>query len=358
MHLYPPLIYILSFIAALVACLILTPGVIYVARQRKLFDLPDDTRKKHISNTPQLGGIAIFLSYIIIASLFIAPPISSKWNYIIASTTILFLTGLSDDVFNMSAFKKLLLQLLATAITVWLADIRLTSLYGFAGIYTLSYPVSIGITILYISFIINVFNLTDGIDGLAASFGILAVVLCGVCFVLLHYIPAACVAFSLAGALCGFLRYNIAPASIFMGDTGSLLIGFTISILSILMLNVYSADMPLGHVIHTPGAAFILALSFIFIPIADAIRVFAGRLLRGISPFRADRSHLHYYLLDMGLTQSKSVLLMLFVNLGIIAAAYLLQDSNIHIALAVMAGISALFFFIIGMLKNQKKHKA
>lgn len=356
-NLPPYIIYLLTFICALSASMISVPRIIYVSKRKKLFDIPDNNRKIHLTITPNLGGIGIFFAYIIVTSLFITPPLTEKWNFIIASSVILFLTGINDDLVSLSPGKKFLAQLIAAIITVCLADIRINSLHGILGIYQMPYWYSVSFTIVGVIFITNAFNLIDGIDGLAGSIGVLVTFFLGICLAMLDNVGAACIAFSLMGATLGFLRYNISPARIFMGDTGSLLIGFTISILSILFIHAYTVNNPLVAVIHSHKGSTIVAVALLFVPIFDSFRVFLKRIIKGVSPFHADRSHLHHYLLDMGFTHSRSVTILITSNILIITVALLVQDYEPNIALGCMISLGLILFAVMYFMRKSRLEK-
>lgn len=348
---------ILAFICALAASLYGIPRIINVANRKGLFDTPDQERKIHAHTIPNLGGIGIFFSFIIIASLFITNPLSEKWHYIVAACVVLFLVGVNDDLLSVSPYKKLLAQLIAAFITVCLADIRLSSLHGLFGIQELSYINSVILSVLGCVFIINAYNLIDGIDGLCGSLAVLVTLLFGICMDIGNVSGAACVAFSLMGATFGFLRYNIAPARVFMGDTGSLLIGYIIAVLSIVFVNTYNANTSLALIIHSQQGAMLIALSFLFVPVFDTFRVFISRSVRGISPFKADRSHLHHYLLDIGLSQSMSVMMLVGANVLLIIIAFLLQDMGAGTALAILTAIALLLFTALYITRKNKMAK-
>jgi UDP-GlcNAc:undecaprenyl-phosphate GlcNAc-1-phosphate transferase len=360
----PP--YILYPIALIVAALISMYSVrkiLFITRNHKIYDIPDDTRKIHGAEIPSLGGIGIFIGYILVASLF-WPGQLLPVNYFLPSTALLFFTGIYDDLMNMSPSKKLVAQLVASAITVYFADIRIVSLYGMFGIETLPYWASIFITTIGCTLFINAFNFIDGIDGLACVTAILYMAIFGVLFASADLKNLAWLAFSLAGGTAGLLAYNFSPAKIYMGDTGSMLLGFTIFILGVLFVHVY-ALAPLhgpiagNSIIHTESGAAMLLLSILFLPVYDALRVFILRASRGRSPLRADRTHLHYYLLDAGCTHSQAVLIIVSINTAIIGIAWLMQAMSLTLALTTMLAFTSLALLVIYRLrqKNQLEHQ-
>lgn len=302
--------------------------IIFITRHRGLFDIPDNIRKIHGAEIPSLGGIGIFVGYMVIAAFFIG-----KDGYpIIAASVILFFTGIYDDIMNMRPSKKLLAQLIAASVPVVFADMRITSLHGLAGIGELPYWVSVGGTIFLCTFFINVFNFMDGIDGLACTLAILYTSVLGVMLATTGNSHMACVALSLTGATLGLLYYNRAPARIYMGDTGSMLLGFMIFTLSVVYLK------PIANTIGSvpPTNDIMVLFSLVFLPVFDALRVFVIRATKGISPLQADRTHLHYYLLDAGFSHSGAVAVIAIANVVLTSIIWLLQDKPAVLLLGIM----------------------
>jgi UDP-N-acetylmuramyl pentapeptide phosphotransferase/UDP-N-acetylglucosamine-1-phosphate transferase len=355
MNLPPYALYLTAFAGALLISLISAPQIISIAGRRQLFDIPDNDRKLHKKTTPSLGGVAIFFAYIIVTSLVVQPAIFDKWHYMIASSLLFFLTGLMDDLVALSAWKKLVAQLIPIFIIVIPGDVRIHSLYGLFSIGELSYETSMFITIFSITFFTNAFNFIDGIDGLAGSMGILCTLILGFCLAATGNTGAASISFSLAGATAGFLWYNITPARLFMGDTGSLLLGFTISVLTVLFINSYNPDTAIVNWIQDGQLAIIFCLAVLSLPIADCLRVFFIRMSKGISPMRADRNHLHYFLLDTGLTDLQATGIILSMNILFIATAYLLQNAGSKTVFLVLCAMATIFFATVFMIR--RKHK-
>jgi len=322
--------------------------IIFITRHRKLYDVPDDTRKIHGAEIPSLGGIGIFIGYIIVA-VFFWPPVM---RYMLCSSVILFFTGIYDDIMNMKPSKKLLAQLIASFITVSFAHVEIWSLHGLFGIGELNTWPGILLTTILCTFFINVFNFVDGIDGLASALAILYTAVLGYFFAANYFSAMACVLFALMGATIGLLFYNKSPAKIYMGDTGSMFIGFSIFIFSLLFLQYRESNL-----FQDPKSALMFIIAMLFLPVYDAIRVFILRASKGISPLKADRTHLHYYLLDAGFTHSQSVLIILMVNILIMLCAYLLQDVNPNINLLCMTLLSSTALFIIYKLRQKRLAK-
>lgn len=352
------LLYFLCFVSALIISLISIPQIILVATKKKLYDTPDNDRKIHLRVIPNLGGIGIFFGFITTASLFISPLAFEKWNYIIASSLLLFLVGIADDLVSLSPPKKFLTQFVAAFIVVCLADIRLKSLHGIFGVYgDLPYWWSVIFSIVGIIFVTNAYNLIDGIDGLAGSIAVLSTLMLGTTLAGFGHPGAACLAFCLLGGIVGFLKYNISPAKIFMGDTGSLLIGFVISLLCILSVNSFNAFTAYASFIHSQAGALVIGLSFLFVPVFDTFRVFTTRLMKGVSPFKADRTHLHHYLLDMGFTHSEAVTILVVANILIITVSLVTQDYNPNIAIFCILAMSLSLFAILYFMRKKRLAK-
>lgn len=354
-HIPPYALLVLIPIITALACGISIPKIILLAKRKKLFDLPDNHRKIHKEVVPNLGGVGIFFSFIIVASIFVTFSGFETWNYVVAAATILFVVGIKDDIVSLTPSKKFAAQILAAIITVYLADIRLFSLHGILGIDVMPEWLSISFSIIGCIFITNAFNLIDGIDGLAGTIGVLCCFALGCCLYIQENHGAAYVAFALMGSIIGFLKYNIAPAKIFMGDSGSLFIGFTISILSIQFINSFNPDNNLlSAFIHSPKGALIFALSVLFIPVFDSFRVFVTRLAKGHSPFKADRTHLHHYLLDLGFSHSNTVTTLITANLLIISVSLLVQDLNPNLAIACILLLTFGLFAILYYMRKTR----
>lgn len=334
-------------------CMSAIPRIIYISKKKKIFDQPDSERKIHKEVIPNLGGIGIFLGFSVIASLFIKSDQFSHWNYVIAASIILFITGIKDDLINVNPSKKFIAQIAASAIIACLADFRLDNLHGFLGIFEMPYWMSLFVTIVGCTFVSNAFNLIDGIDGLAGSIAVICTFFLGLAFAVTNNYSPAIISFSLMGAIIGFLRYNYQPARIFMGDSGSLVIGFIIAVLAILLTDTvkhFEGNM----IFHSAKSVLLGALSLLFIPVFDTFRVFTTRIIKGKSPFAADRTHLHHYLLDLGYSHTKTVIILSVASLMIIAIAFLIQDYPVNICLLTIVASAFALFSLLFFMRRQK----
>lgn len=330
----------LPFLTSLLVTFFAIPSIIKIAEIKHLFDEPD-TRKLHVTKTPTLGGVAIFAGMIFSLTFWATQNAIVELQYIICSAILLFFIGIKDDLFNLVAYKKLIGQFLAAFILVHWAGIKITTFYGLFGITDLGPAPSYLLSMFTIVVITNSLNLIDGIDGLAASVGIIGSVSFGAWFYSSGTIQYAILASCLAGALVAFFYYNISPAKIFMGDTGSLLVGVILSILAIKFIEmnrVLDRSHP-NKVLSVP----VVTLGILVTPLFDTLRVFTIRVLQGRSPLSADRNHIHHLLLDLKMSHMQATGTLAGFNLVIILSMYLLQRVKGEIVLAGL--IFACFFF-------------
>lgn len=345
---------ILSFITAFSLTYMAIPSIIHIAKVKNLVDVPGD-RTSHTTITPSLGGIAIFAGMIFSIVMWTPFKVFGDLQYILGSFVIIFLIGAKDDILPMSPGKKMLGQLLAATILIFKANIRLTSFYGIFGVQEIPYALSIAITMFTIIVIINAFNLIDGINGLSGGIGSLISVVLGTWFFMIDSMGLAIIAFSLLGALLAFLRFNVTPAKIFMGDTGSLLLGLVCSILVIQFIEMHKLNSGDPYYFNAAPAA---AIGILILPLFDTFRVFVMRAIRGRSPFSPDRNHIHHLLIDTGLSHMNATLILLFVNAIFIALVIKFQFlGNLNLLFLVIGlatFLTAILFFISRKAKKRK----
>ena len=335
-----------SCITAFIITFLAIPSIIKVAVIKNLFDEPGG-RKAHKSSIPTLGGIAIFGGVVFSFTFWSAGFNFPGTQYIIAALIVMFFIGIKDDIIELPASKKFYGQLVAAIIIVLFANIRITSLYGIFGIDQIPYWFSLSFSLFTILLIINAFNLVDGVDGLAAGIGSIAAFTYGIYFYNYNEIALCILSFSLFSALLAFLVYNFAPANIFMGDTGSLIIGLILAILTINFIELSFDTPPAGFPFKSSPA---MAIAILILPLFDTMRVFTIRILNKRSPFKADRNHMHHVLLDMGLNQRETSLTLYLVNVGFILVALALRDLGsmalvfILSALAIALSVVPYFF--------------
>ena len=308
---------ILTASVAFIVSFLALPVVMQIAEKKKLYDVPDE-RKVHTYPVPSLGGVGIFGGFLLAALLSIQGYIYPEFQYFFAAALVIFFLGLKDDLLVLSATKKFIGQVIAASILIHLGGIRIESMYGLFGFEEV--PVAFGLALSYLTIIvvINSFNLIDGVDGLASSLGILTTSIFGIYFFLIQQHAYALFAFSMTGSLIAFLIFNHHPAKIFMGDSGSLMIGLINAILVIKFINL--ADAP--YVIVPVESAVAVGFAILIVPLLDTLRVFSIRIFSGRSPFTPDRNHVHHLLLDRGLGHQAVTFCCLAINIGFVALAY------------------------------------
>jgi len=341
---------ILAFITAFALSYIAIPSIISVSKKKHLFDEPGE-RRSHTVNTPSLGGIAIFAGTIFSIIMWTPFKYFGSLQYILCSFIIIFLVGAKDDIDPISPRKKLMAQLLAAGILFYKANVRITSLYGVFGIGEIPFLFSLFLTILTVVVIINAFNLIDGINGLSGSIGVLISVVFGTWFYQIGHLELSVVAFSLAGATIAFLKYNITPAKIFMGDTGSLLLGLVSSILAIQFLELN--DQLVDNIYKTKAAPAVV-IGIMILPLFDTLRVFILRAIKGNSPFLPDRSHIHHLLIDSGLNHMQATGVLFMVNVLFIFIVVQMQNIGTINLLFVIIAIAVVLSALLQMIVKNK----
>lgn len=336
---------LLCLITAFTVTLVCIPQIIKLISKYKLYDVPNE-RKAHQAPIPTMGGIAV------IAGMFAA---LGMWFPFIAQTTqicfffsviVLFVLGMMDDLHDLSARYKFAIQFaLATMMAV--SGIRITSFEGLFGIYDLSLSAQYTITILAITGITNAFNLIDGIDGLAGGLGFMSLITLGLFLTLAGDVNTALIAFALAGGILAFLYYNFNPARIFMGDTGSLVLGFVVAILCIRLIQI-NGVLPTPVLNHAP----IFVLGIAFIPVFDTIRVFSIRIWKGNSPFVADKTHIHHLLTNQGFTHGFAAKAICVIHGLLLMAVYWMQQFKPEWILLTLVALMLLFTLILKNLRS------
>jgi len=315
------------------------PAVINVAEMKKLFDMPD-ARKVHNAPITPLGGLGIFAGFIFGCLLTMHFGQYPELQYFIAASFVIFFLGLKDDILIISPVKKFIGQVLAAFIIIYYGNIQIRSMHGFLGIYQLPEMFSLLLTYFAVIVVINSFNLIDGIDGLAGSLGLLSTTIFGFYFLYVGMLPYAVIAFALSGSLLAFLIFNFQPAKIFMGDTGSLLVGTINAILVLKFINIAGSGDVRFPIPATPAVGF----TILMIPLLDTLRVFGIRILHRRSPFSPDRNHIHHLLLDRGFSHRTITLLLVAVNAVMIGLVFMARSFNCTILLF---SIFAIFFAMI-----------
>ncbi len=343
---------VLPFLLSLLIAARAIPAIIRVAHLKNLTDDPDDDRKLHKKNTPTLGGIAIFGGTLIVFSALYDVHGFTDLKFITPALVLLFFAGVKDDLLVLAPGKKLLIQIACAVLITYFGHLRLTSLWGIMGVQEVDFVTGTVLTVFCIVGLINAFNLIDGINGLAGTLGFSASLFFGAWFALNGFGSLTLLSFSLAGALLGFLFFNYNRAKIFMGDTGSMAVGFIVSVLAIRFIeaNRVHVDQLTYPIINAPAVAF----AALAIPIFDMTRVFILRLSKKRSPFRADRNHIHHYFIDNGVSHAKTNCVLFTVNLScVLITLPLNQLRSAYGIVVVFAYLTAFSYLALYLLKRR-----
>ena len=338
---------VFTFLTSLIITYFVIPKVIFIAEKFRLSDVPGE-RASHEKSIPVFGGVAIF-SGILISLLFWG--VFDKMHVILVSLLLVFFVGIIDDLLSLSPIKKLIGQILPVLLIIYFGDIKIDSMHGVLGVRELPDLIATLFTVFVVVVITNSFNLIDGVDGLAAGIGLIASSFFGLISLLMHQFDMAILSFSLSGSLFAFLRYNFYPARIFMGDTGSLLVGM---ILSILAINLIGTGLVIDT-IHLPNKGPLLAIVFLSIPLFDSLRVFIVRISDGRHPLYPGRGHIHHALLDLGVGHKITALMLYLVSCLLIMASYFLLWLNINLSIIILTIVSYTILIIPFYLLRRKK---
>jgi UDP-N-acetylmuramyl pentapeptide phosphotransferase/UDP-N-acetylglucosamine-1-phosphate transferase len=351
----------LGFLFSFLITFFSIPTIIKISRRKNLMDEPG-VRSSHLRKIPNLGGIAIFYSIGICTSIF-AYELFDLYKFLFASLLILLYVGVMDDIVVMRAYKKLVAQIVVSALIVTGSDIRIRSLFGIFGIYELEYVVSIIFSIITFIILINAFNLIDGIDGLAGGYSVICSALFGISYYRLgeYNYPLVVLSVVIIGAVLAFLYYNLSnyrTNKIFMGDTGSMLLGFLLAFTSICFIDIFIdkklPEIPRYHLQSAPA----IAVAILILPIVDTLNVIVVRIWNKKSPFDADKNHIHHKLLRLDLTHRRSGFYIIVYYLFIVAVAYCLRHLNVNLLLLIILvlGFAGAYLpdFIYSVRNNRK----
>ena len=318
--------------SAFLLTFLMFPVFIKFFKKRNFLDDPGG-RKIHTVQTPAMGGLPIFIGFCLSILLWSNFEILKEVKYIIGAVAIMFIIGFRDDLINLKALQKLLGQIAAAVIVVVISEVRFSSLYGVFGIYEIHDSVGYILSIFTIIVITNAYNLIDGIDGLSGSVGLIASLFFGIWFFLNGQLGLASISLALSGALLAFLNFNWAPSKIFMGDTGSLFIGFFLSIAAIAFIDT---NYGIRGTEYAFGGSVGTAVAVLIIPLADTLRVFIKRILRGNSPMHPDRTHTHHILLRLGCNHAQATGILVTVNIIFVLLALVLRNLSDTIVIPVI----------------------
>ena len=350
---YHLLQYIFYFLGVFMLSYFLIPKIRSKALKLNLKDTPD-IRSSHVIPVPTFGGVVFYISYILV--LFFAQSLDSNHVSItlIASISILFFTGLLDDFKNLSPKIKFLCQIIGVALLMFQPDFRILSLHGFMGIYEIPLYVSVGGSMFFLLGLINAFNLIDGIDGLTGITGVIVASFYSYLLYNLGYFFYLSLSLATIATLLAFLRFNFSNTrKIFMGDTGSLVIGLVLGVLTLKLLSV--DDTAYGSLSFYRAQLPLFLTGVLFVPLLDTMRVMFLRLTKGVSMFKPDRNHLHHIIVDFGLSHRKASFFIGFVNFIVaLIMFFVIQKFNSFQSLFIL-GLLFLIAIMILFLMNKNK---
>jgi UDP-N-acetylmuramyl pentapeptide phosphotransferase/UDP-N-acetylglucosamine-1-phosphate transferase len=348
-----PEIYLLGiFLANLITTFLLIPRIRNTTLKLGYIDTPD-ARSSHQNTVPTFGGIAFYISLILTLFMLQKEYDNAIIITLLVSISILFFTGFKDDLRNSSPKAKLFGQLLAVSLLMLHSEFYISSLHGLFGIYEMPPIIGVPFSVFLFISIINAYNLIDGIDGLASMVGIVAAFSFGVLFyhLDLYFYTGICVA--IISMLFAYLRFNFSTKKkIFMGDTGSLTIGF---VLGILGMRLMTLDFETVSLIGIPRSGILLlVLTILIVPTFDVSRVIFIRLIKKMSISSPDRNHIHHILIDAGLTHKKASLLLGFVNIFLVGMMYFsIKLIGLYTSISFLALILLLFIYIFFIMNRR-----
>lgn len=289
---------LLNIVVSFIITYLVIPPIVRVSKAKNLMDVPDE-RKLNTIVIPTLGGVGVFIAFNISTLIFLPDIKLTELRFLYAAIIMMFFIGLKDDLLVISARKKFLIQIAASVLLVVMGDFRITHAYGLLGITELNYWISVPLTTVALLFLINAINLIDGIDGLAAGIGVLVCSILGVWFFAIGTMSYAVICTSLAASLLAFMRFNLwgGKNKIFMGDTGSLILGIALGAIAIRFNEINAFVSQPFYFKYAP----LFVIGLLIVPITDTVRVFAIRIYRKKSPFSPDNNHIHHLLIKAGL---------------------------------------------------------
>jgi UDP-N-acetylmuramyl pentapeptide phosphotransferase/UDP-N-acetylglucosamine-1-phosphate transferase len=326
---------ILPALLAVIVVSAIHPKLVMVALRKSIVDNPN-ARKLNKQPIPVLGGVGIFVGILISGCLFSYINGVEPMFAVLSAATMMLCMGVIDDIVNIRAVLKLMMQILAVALVMFVGEFRIDSLGGLWGVYELPEWASIVLTFLTGVGIINALNLIDGVDGLSSGYGIITSIVCGTVFYMAGDVAFTVLCFAAAGSLIPFFIHNIfgRKYKMFMGDGGSLVLGLLFAVM--IMQFVHTGGLP-----QIKGVvSFVLAV--FSVPVFDTLRVMSARILSGRSPFNPDKTHLHHVFIDMGYHHPATTLIVLCLDIFIVGVWFVTEriavisvDTQFYIVAAV-----------------------
>jgi len=346
--------YVLLFVFIFGITFFLIPKIRYISLKFNLTDTPD-SRSSHTVITPSFGGVAFYISYLL--ALFFSQFFfeNTATTTLLVSISILFFTGLLDDLLNLSAKVKFLGQCIGVGLLMFHSDFRILSLHGFMGITQIPLALSVTGSMFFLLGLINAFNLLDGIDGLTAITGSIVAMFYSYLFYHLKapFYVALCV--TTIAVLLAFLRFNFSVRKkIFMGDTGSLTLGLVLGLSTLKIMTLdYTSEVALLQ--FDPKKLPIFLIAVLFVPILDIFRVILIRFLKGVSIFKPDRNHMHHILVDYGLSHRRASFFIGIVNFIVaLCMFFVIQNTTLLQSFLVLVLLFVIAIVILFLMNKNK----
>jgi len=337
----------LAILFAFLLSFLSIPPIVKIAKTHNLLVFPGH-RDAHNGGVPRLGGLAIFISVTFSLIFFSSLNTVLYFKSILTGMLILFFIGLHDDLAPLRAYKKLIGEIVAIGLVI-AGGVIFSNLHGFLGIYQIPLAAGIPITIFILIVIINSFNLIDGIDGLASGLGMQISLIFGLYFYFSDALKFAMLAAILFGALTGFFYHNVLSREnkIFMGDSGSLLLGFLLGIMVWRFNEIASTSSSVITIYAAPA----VSMGIMALPLFDTLRVFTMRIFRKKSPFNADRTHVHHMLLDYGFSHNavRNILLSFNILMGVLAFILQFYIHSILLIILILLGVCLICQYFISL---------
>lgn len=346
---------LIILLGSMVGTAFVLPKIVGIARYKELLDKPNH-RSSHTNQVPRLGGIAFYITLMLAFYFMQRSDQSGLFNSIAPCLTILFIVGLKDDLVVVSARTKFIAQILVGTFLIFDPELEIRSLHGFLNFYSVEPFISIVLFYIIITGLINAVNLVDGIDGLATGLGISMLSSLAFFFFIAGKEFSFLFMLSMIGILIAFLPFNLSKnRKIFMGDTGSMILGFVLAYGCIRILTLETGEL---YNLGIPLANIPFLLVFItFIPVADTLRVMTMRVLKKKSPFHPDRTHLHHYFLDrLNWSHKRTSLFISLSGLAITVLGYIAcKFLHYSILISFMAVCYAALLYVSFRLEKKSK---
>ena len=360
---------VMAWVAVFVVSFLITnflvPNILLVSLRKRLIDIPNK-RKVHKVTSSRLGGVAFYPSIIVSVCLTItigiwlntdlmSANVSMQFMLTSCACFVMYIIGLFDDVVGVRYRLKFVVQTLA-ALFIVSSGVWINNLHGFCGVYELPIWVGIPLSVLLMVYIMNAINLIDGIDGLASGLSMIALFVFGLYFIHLGEMSQSLVAFATLGSLLAFFRYNVRgfhhkQLKIFMGDTGSLVVGTILGVCAIKLTQYHGSA---GY----ENFPLLMAYSVLIVPCFDVLRVMISRSRRGESMFLPDKSHIHHKLLALGLSSRRSLSVILLISVGFITINAALDYILLGVEWIVVIDIVLFTLINIFISRKIKKHQS